>query len=87
MKLLGVTYLFPGMVEFEDGAIKNSVFVYIDFENQDVVVPDTEGIPDLEEFKRLVKASAFRITRVDTPPVPTQVHEAIDPKFFPSIEE
>jgi hypothetical protein len=88
LKLKDVLYLFPAMIECEIGGNSNSVFVYIDYRHQDIVVPDVTGISDMEQFKAIVSSRVFHKTIIDKPPMPKQVHESIDPRSFnPSFEE
>ena len=64
MKLLDVLYLFPGMIECEINGNSSSVFVYINYKDQEIIVPDATGIDDVEGFKATVGSCVFRKTFV-----------------------
>jgi hypothetical protein len=88
MKVIDVHYLLPAMIDCEIGGIRNTVFVYINYKDRDIIVPDVTGISDIEQFKAVVCARVLRKTVVDKPPLPKEVHETIEPKAFKSpLEE
>lgn len=84
IEIKDVRLILPALVSFKQDDQDLSVFVYIDHGKKDVVIPDTTGILDVEEFKRaFVKHYNSKNPVPKTPTLPSKdIFNKIDPNSF-----
>lgn len=84
IEIKDVRLILPALVSFKQDDQDLSVFVYIDQGKKDVVIPDTTGILDVEEFKRaFVKHYNSKNPIPKTPILPSKdIFNKIDPNSF-----
>ena len=84
IEIKDVRLILPALVSFKQNDEELSVFVYIDQAKKDVVIPDTSGISDIDEFKRaFVKHYNSKNPLYKTPTLPSnEIFKKMDPNTF-----
>ena len=83
IEIKDIRLLLPAMVSFKKDDVEQSVFVYIDQGKMDIVIPDTTGIENVEEFRSsFAKYYNSKNPAYKTPPLPKDMLNKINPKDF-----
>jgi hypothetical protein len=87
IEIQDVRLILPALVSFKQDDQELSVFVYIDQGKKDVVIPDTTGINDVDEFKRaFVKHYNSKNPVPKTPTLPDKdIFKKMNPNNFKDI--
>lgn len=84
IEIKNVRLILPAFVSFKQNDEEYSVFIYIDQAKKDIVIPDTTGILDIDEFKRaFFQHYNMKNPVLKTPMMPSKdIFKKIDPSSF-----
>lgn len=87
IEIKDVRLVFPALVSFKQNEEEFTVFVYVDQTKKDVVIPDTTGISDINEFKKaFAEHYNARNPLPKAPVLPSKdIFKKIDPNSFKEI--
>ena len=84
IEIKDVRLILPALVSFKQNDQEYSVFIYIDQAKKDIVIPDTAGILDVNEFKKAFEKHYNSKNPVPkTPVIPSKnIFNKVDPTDF-----